>query len=405
MSNDVDDGSRSSTALRWWNAPTTRDRGRTAAACSAADPPPPAARRRPACRSPAGSRSRRRPCRRARPRGTRAARGGPPTGRRRSRGRRSPRTRRWTHPSTPCPILGGDRRGPRRVARPEHDALPARARAVRRGRGPARRSRRAHRRGGGRRQGGRAGSTRTASLMPGSSSPTARPARWVHGRPAGRRASRAAVDDRLGRPDPLLRAHDAPLARPRRAGCSLVGTPDEEPWHLTAHLSDEARISGIPELAPTLVRWQVPRGRTAAPVVHARSGSRRHVAARPCWSSPRRPRRRHCSSGPGTPASSAPRCSPSTAGDAELQGVAHESLTVVTNDLVRPRGVLRHRPAPGERGRRRDRTRRRGRSAAAASGDRLGHLLDVVSGPSRSPLTSSAIPLPELPPLPHPRHP
>lgn len=38
----------------------------------------------------------------------------------------------------------------------------------------------------------------------------------------------------------------------------LVGTPDEEPWHLAAHLDDEARISGLPQLSPTLVRWSPP---------------------------------------------------------------------------------------------------------------------------------------------------
>ncbi len=41
-------------------------------------------------------------------------------------------------------------------------------------------------------------------------------------------------------------------------GLLLVGTPDEEPWHLAAHLDDEARISGIEQLAPTLVRWSAP---------------------------------------------------------------------------------------------------------------------------------------------------
>ncbi|MFE3448199.1 hypothetical protein ACFXJ8_04620 [Nonomuraea sp. NPDC059194] len=41
-------------------------------------------------------------------------------------------------------------------------------------------------------------------------------------------------------------------------GLLLVGTPDDEPWHLTAHLGDEARLSGMPQLAPTLVRWQPP---------------------------------------------------------------------------------------------------------------------------------------------------
>jgi len=38
----------------------------------------------------------------------------------------------------------------------------------------------------------------------------------------------------------------------------LVGTPDEEPWHLAAHLDDESRMSGLLQLSPTLVRWAPP---------------------------------------------------------------------------------------------------------------------------------------------------
>jgi len=41
-------------------------------------------------------------------------------------------------------------------------------------------------------------------------------------------------------------------------GLLVVGTPDFEPWHVTAHLDDESRLSGIAELAPTLVRWSPP---------------------------------------------------------------------------------------------------------------------------------------------------
>ncbi len=37
----------------------------------------------------------------------------------------------------------------------------------------------------------------------------------------------------------------------------LVGTEQYEPWHLAAHLVDEAAWSGLPELAPTHVRHQV----------------------------------------------------------------------------------------------------------------------------------------------------
>lgn len=43
-------------------------------------------------------------------------------------------------------------------------------------------------------------------------------------------------------------------------GLLVVGTPGFEPWHMTAHLDDESRLSGIAELAPTLVRWSPPPG-------------------------------------------------------------------------------------------------------------------------------------------------
>ena len=59
-------------------------------------------------------------------------------------------------------------------------------------------------------------------------------------------------------------------------GLLLVGTPAEEPWHLTAHLDEESRLSGIPELMPTLVRWEVPE--SAPP--HLRFGLERLEAAR-----------------------------------------------------------------------------------------------------------------------------
>src|SRR6516165_9286790 len=46
---------------------------------------------------------------------------------------------------------------------------------------------------------------------------------------------------------------------PKSAGGLLVvGTPTFEPWHMTAHLDDESRLSGIAELAPTLIRWSPP---------------------------------------------------------------------------------------------------------------------------------------------------
>ncbi|WP_111604635.1 hypothetical protein [Streptomyces sp. Amel2xB2] len=45
---------------------------------------------------------------------------------------------------------------------------------------------------------------------------------------------------------------------PNKGGLLLVGTESYEPWHLAAHLDDEAAWSGQPELSPTLVRHRVP---------------------------------------------------------------------------------------------------------------------------------------------------
>ncbi|KOU12928.1 hypothetical protein ADK52_39145 [Streptomyces sp. WM6372] len=56
----------------------------------------------------------------------------------------------------------------------------------------------------------------------------------------------------------------------------LVGTEQYEPWHLAAHLVDEAAWSGLPELAPTLVRHRVRTGEPA----HLSVGLGRLAAAR-----------------------------------------------------------------------------------------------------------------------------
>lgn len=47
---------------------------------------------------------------------------------------------------------------------------------------------------------------------------------------------------------------------PHGGGLLLVGTEVYEPWHLAAHLVDESAWSGLPELAPTLVRHRVEPG-------------------------------------------------------------------------------------------------------------------------------------------------
>jgi hypothetical protein len=43
-------------------------------------------------------------------------------------------------------------------------------------------------------------------------------------------------------------------------GLLLVGTAAYEPWHMAAHLEEEAAWRGAPELVPTLVRHRVPAG-------------------------------------------------------------------------------------------------------------------------------------------------
>ena len=48
-----------------------------------------------------------------------------------------------------------------------------------------------------------------------------------------------------------------------RGGLLVVGPAADEPWHMTAHLADESRLAGIPELAPTLIRWEPEPGAPA----------------------------------------------------------------------------------------------------------------------------------------------
>jgi len=66
-------------------------------------------------------------------------------------------------------------------------------------------------------------------------------------------------------------------AAPRTpGGLLIVGTPDDEPWHLAAHLDQESRIARVPGLAPTLVRWKPP----AEAPPHLRIGLERIQGAR-----------------------------------------------------------------------------------------------------------------------------
>ncbi|WP_418956733.1 hypothetical protein [Streptomyces tritici] len=114
---------------------------------------------------------------------------------------------------------------------------------------------------------------------------------------------------------------------PHGGGLLLVGTADYEPWHLAAHLVDEAAWSGRPELAPTLVRHRV---RPGAPAHLAVGLGRLEAAGRGStllMVAPARPdapvlERVHDARRAGATVLSL------DGGDPELRGLAHEALIV-----------------------------------------------------------------------------
>ncbi|MFI0824600.1 hypothetical protein ACH4Q7_09120 [Streptomyces roseolus] len=114
---------------------------------------------------------------------------------------------------------------------------------------------------------------------------------------------------------------------PRRGALLLVGTEEYEPWHLAAHLVDEAAWSGLPELAPTLVRH---RARPGDPPHLAVGLGRLEAAGRGTALlvvAPARPeeellQRVHDARRAGATVLSL------DGGDAEVRGLAHEALSV-----------------------------------------------------------------------------
>ncbi|MDQ1712572.1 MAG: hypothetical protein QOE45_2022 [Frankiaceae bacterium] len=155
-------------------------------------------------------------------------------------------------------------------------------------------------------------------------------------------------------------------------GLLLVGTPDEEPWHFAAHLTDEAEWAGRAELSPTLVRWAVPEGAPAhlavgldrLHVVHARETL---LVVAPGAAPERllddvdRARR------------GGAHVLAVEAGDKDLRGLAHEALTVPVAAYF---DVVQHvlsATAPGAVRRRR------------GVRERLGRLLDDLQGVPRPP--------------------
>ncbi|MFE1547212.1 hypothetical protein [Streptomyces sp. NPDC058718] len=114
---------------------------------------------------------------------------------------------------------------------------------------------------------------------------------------------------------------------PHRGGLLLIGTEEYEPWHLAAHLVDEAAWSGLPELAPTLVRHRVRPGDPAHLAVGLGRLEAAGRGATLLMVAPERPdagllQRVHDARRAGATVLSL------DGGDAEVRGLAHETLTV-----------------------------------------------------------------------------
>ncbi|NED86590.1 hypothetical protein G3I76_41685 [Streptomyces sp. SID11233] len=161
---------------------------------------------------------------------------------------------------------------------------------------------------------------------------------------------------------------------PHGGGLLLVGSEEYEPWHLAAHLVDESTWSGLPELAPTLVRHRVAPGDPA----HLAVGLGRIEAAGRGETllvvAPRPPgegllERVHDARRAGATVLSLDN------GDPEVRGLAHEALSVTGGDEV-DLDTVQHlvsaaageNSAPVPRGRRRFR-------------DRLSRLADQLTAP------------------------
>lgn len=161
-------------------------------------------------------------------------------------------------------------------------------------------------------------------------------------------------------------------------GLLLVGTPDEEPWHLAAHLDEESRFCGIPEIAPTLIRWKP--APDAPP--HLRVGLARLEAAQ-------RGEALFVVSADAAPVPLLERVSDARKagavilamdqGDPELEGLAHEALTVQAAADPVTFDAAQHlvSAAAGEQA-------VRGGQPAGLRGlrSKLARLLDTVSGPA-----------------------
>ena len=162
---------------------------------------------------------------------------------------------------------------------------------------------------------------------------------------------------------------------PSGSGLLLVGTEQYEPWHMAAHLVDEAAWSGLPELAPTLVRHRVLPGEPP----HLSVGLGRLEAARRGHTlmvvAPERPgagllERVHDARRAGATVLAL------DGGDPELTALAHEALSVPRDTAGLDLDTVQHlvSAAAGENGPPARRGSRRLR-------DRLARLADQLTAP------------------------
>jgi hypothetical protein len=155
-------------------------------------------------------------------------------------------------------------------------------------------------------------------------------------------------------------------------GLLVVGTPGDDPWHVVAHLDEESRLGGLPELLPTLVRWSPAPDAPAHLRIGlerlevARRGERVFVVAPEMAPAPLL-ERVHDARKIGATVVALDK------GDKELEQLAHEALAVpAVGSLVSFDGAQHLiSAAAGEPG--------VGRRAGLR--ERLARLLDAVSGP------------------------
>jgi hypothetical protein len=131
---------------------------------------------------------------------------------------------------------------------------------------------------------------------------------------------------------------DAVRRTQRPGGLLVVGTPDIEPWHLAAHLDDEARRHGQEQLRPTLVRFAPPPGAPA----HLAVGLRRLERATPGETvlliSPDAPPDRLLERIERARQVGATVLSVD-GGDPALDDLVHERMSITPTELLAPQGV------------------------------------------------------------------